>query len=441
MEPAAPSPEISGLTAHSGLVEPGFLFAALAGRSDDGRRHMQEAVARGAVAVLAEPGAQVPASAVRVEDPSPRRRLAELAALLHGPLPSRLAAVTGTDGKTSVAYLARHLAARALPREIGYVGTLGLLCRGPEPQGELQGKPQEEPQEEGAGNAEAGPALTTPEPVLLARRLGGWRAAGVEEAVLEASSHGLDQERLSGLAPMRAACFTGLGRDHGDYHAGRGDYLAAKLRLFTERLADDGIAVLCAERDGSDEIARHLAAAKPGVRVLRYGGTAASGGEAGHRVASFAPEPGGASAEFVFQGPGAASGAPEQGALRCSLPFYAPFQAENLLAASLLASALAGRPAAELLAEAAANGVPQVPGRMERVLHSGLLSWRARRCWWISRIRPRPSRQASAASPRGATLWRRAASLSLCSGRGVSAMFPSASPWGALPPGRRMRSS
>ena len=189
--------------------------------------------------------------------------------------------------------------------------------------------------------------------------------------MLEASSHGLDQERLSGLAPMRAACFTGLGRDHGDYHAGRGDYLAAKLRLFTERLADDGIAVLCAGRDGSDEIARHLAAAKPGVRVLRYGGTAASGGEAGHRVASFAPEPGGASAEFVFQGPGAASGAPEQGALRCSLPFYAPFQAENLLAASLLASALAGRPAAELLAEAAATGVPQVPGRMERVLHSG----------------------------------------------------------------------
>ena len=61
MEPAAPSPEIAGLTAHSGLVEPGFLFAALAGRSDDGRRHMQEAGARGAVAVLAEPGAQVPA--------------------------------------------------------------------------------------------------------------------------------------------------------------------------------------------------------------------------------------------------------------------------------------------------------------------------------------------------------------------------------------------
>ena len=105
--------------------------------------------------------------------------------------------------------------------------------------------------------------------------------------MLEASSHGLDQERLSGLAPMRVACFTGLGRDHGDYHAGRGDYLAAKLRLFTERLADDGVAVLCAGRDGSDEIARRLAAAKPGVRVLRYGGTAASGEEAGHRVTFF----------------------------------------------------------------------------------------------------------------------------------------------------------
>ena len=134
-----------------------------------------------------------------LEDPEPRRRLAQIAAGLAGRQPKIVVAVTGTNGKTSTVEFLRQLWA-ACGRQAASLGTLGLIAPGFEP----------------------GPGLTTPDPVSLAETLARLARAGVQHAAMEASSHGLDQFRLDGVR-LTAAAFTNLTRDHLDYHgiAGR----------------------------------------------------------------------------------------------------------------------------------------------------------------------------------------------------------------------------
>jgi UDP-N-acetylmuramoyl-L-alanyl-D-glutamate--2,6-diaminopimelate ligase len=228
--------DITGLTADSRLVEPGYLFAALpgsiAGAGTDGRNYIADAIARGARVVLAPPGTALddgppgasPGAALsRVQiltDANPRRRLALLAARFHGPQPDTVAAVTGTNGKSSVAGFTRQIWSQ-LGHASGSIGTLGV---------------------EADGFAD-GPSLTTPDPVVLHRTLAELARGGVQHVALEASSHGLDQFRLDGVE-LRAAAFTNITRDHLDYHVTAQAYLAAKLRLFDELLPVDGVAVL-----------------------------------------------------------------------------------------------------------------------------------------------------------------------------------------------------
>ena len=227
--------DITGLTADSRLVEPGYLFAALpgsiAGSGTDGRDFIADAVARGARIVLAPPGTTLdggppgdaraaPPQVQIVTDENPRRRLALLAARFHGPQPKTVAAVTGTNGKSSVAGFTRQIWSQ-LGLASGSIGTLGVDADG----------------------FAGGPSLTTPDPVVLHRTLAELARAGVQHVALEASSHGLDQCRLDGVE-LRAAAITNVTRDHLDYHGTQGAYLAAKLRLFDELLPPDGVAVL-----------------------------------------------------------------------------------------------------------------------------------------------------------------------------------------------------
>ncbi len=230
--------DITGLTADSRLVEPGYLFAALPGSipgsGTDGRTHIADAVTRGALVVLAPPGTTLdsgpppfgaldPATLSGVQlvtDENPRRRLALLAARFYAPQPKTVAAVTGTNGKSSVAGFTRQLWSH-LGMASGSIGTLGVDADG----------------------FSGGPSLTTPDPVVLHRTLGEMARAGVQHVALEASSHGLDQFRLDGVE-LRAAAFTNFTRDHLDYHGTQQAYLAAKLRLFEELLPPDGVAVL-----------------------------------------------------------------------------------------------------------------------------------------------------------------------------------------------------
>jgi len=240
--------EIRGLTADSRAVERGFLFAALPGSRHDGRAFIAEAVARGAVAVLAPQGTALPegaGAAALVSDDSPRRRLALMAARFYEVQPRSIAAVTGTNGKTSVASFTRQIWQR-LGYRAASLGTLGLVPARPD----------------------APKSLTTPDPVELHRCLAALARDGIDHLAMEASSHGLDQHRLDGVR-VTAAAFTNVTRDHLDYHGSMAAYLAAKRRLFAELLAADGTAVLNADDPAAAALAEACAAR--GLRVMTYG--------------------------------------------------------------------------------------------------------------------------------------------------------------------------
>ena len=217
--------EVAGITADSRRVKPGDLFAALPGSRTDGRKFIDQAVAAGAILVLADPAAATPKS-MRVPvlaSDNPRRALAKLAARFYRAQPGCVVAVTGTNGKTSVAAFTRQIWAR-LGHRAAALGTLGLIA------------PDRPPQ----------PTLTTPDPVALHALLAELARDGIDHLAMEASSHGLDQYRLDGVA-LRAAGFTNLTRDHLDYHRTMEAYFAAKVRLFERILPRRGCAVLNAD--------------------------------------------------------------------------------------------------------------------------------------------------------------------------------------------------
>lgn len=230
-DPAFADPEIFGLSADSRLIRPGFLFAALPGARQDGRIFAADAVERGAVAILTDDAKALRLAPDHREhiailiDPNPHRRLAVLAARFHGRQPHTVAAVTGTNGKTSVVHFTREIWT-ALGFAAGSLGTLGLVT---------------------ATERRPG-ALTTPDPVALHRDLAEFAGKGIERVAIEASSHGLRQYRLDGVVVATAA-FTNLTRDHLDYHGDMVRYRAAKDRLFTALLAPGGCAILNADDD------------------------------------------------------------------------------------------------------------------------------------------------------------------------------------------------
>ncbi len=244
-------PEIAGITADLREVLPGYLFAALPGVRLDGRVFAADAVGRGAVAILTDrvdalalPAPDRERIAV-VVDANPQRCLARLAVRFCGRPPRTIAAVTGTNGKTSVVEFLRQIW-MATGEPAASLGTLGLIA----------------PDERRPG------ALTTPDPVALHRNLAALARRGIEHAALEASSHGLAQYRLDGLS-IAAAAFTNLTRDHLDYHGDMGRYREAKERLFGELLAPDGTAVLNAD---SPEFPRLKAlCGERALPVLGYG--------------------------------------------------------------------------------------------------------------------------------------------------------------------------
>lgn len=242
--------EVAGLTSDSRNVRPGFVFAAIAGSKADGARFIADAVSKGAVAILAGQDAEATEAGdvpvVRAVEP--RRALALMASRFYGlQQPDTTVAVTGTSGKTSVADFTRQIYA-ALGHKAASLGTIGVV----KPDGAVYG------------------SLTTPDPVSLHKTLAELAAEGITHLAFEASSHGLDQHRLDGVR-IKAAAFTNLGRDHLDYHPTVEDYLAAKLRLFTELLPEDGTAVVNTDAEGGD---RAVAAAEDaGRRVFTVGRT------------------------------------------------------------------------------------------------------------------------------------------------------------------------
>lgn len=333
MEPAATlrSLDIKGLSADSREVAPGYLFAALPGTRTDGRRFIEEAVRRGAVAVLTTPDTEVPLAGENpfalVTDANPRRQLARLAARYYGDQPAVVAAVTGTNGKTSVAEFTRQIW-RHLGHESASLGTLGL----------------------NPPRADGPASLTTPDPVDLHRCLASLARDGVSHLAMEASSHGLDQFRLDGLK-LTAAAFTNLSRDHLDYHGSEQAYLAAKERLFAELLPDGSTAVLNAdvpEFERLEQLSRDR-----GHSVISYG---AAGRDL--RLVKRAAAAGGQSLTLDALGR----------RKDVDLPLAGAFQAANALAALGLVLATAPSPEAVLdEAVMALSRLQGVAGRLELV--------------------------------------------------------------------------
>ena len=316
---------VTGLTADSRQAAPGFVFAALPGATVDGAKFIADAAVRGAIAVVANRDVALPAGlsipVLRVDNP--RRELALMAARFYPAQPETVVAVTGTSGKTSVADFTRQIFAAA-GEAAASLGTIGVV----KPSGTVYG------------------ALTTPDPVSLHRTLDELARDGVTHLAFEASSHGLDQHRLDGVR-LTAAAFTNLGRDHMDYHATVDDYLAAKLRLFTELLRPGQGAVVNTDGAFADRVTD--AARRRGLEVMTVGRT-------GSTLRLIDVDRDGFTQILHLEHGGQKR--------KTRLPLIGAYQVENALTAAGLAMA-AGTPPEVALA--ALENLTGVPGRLDVV--------------------------------------------------------------------------
>lgn len=299
--PGAPALEITGITADSRKVKPGFLFAALQGVAKDGREYIDGAIKAGAVAVLTDdrPGEwSVPA----VKSAEPRLTLATAAAVFYPMQPKTVAAVTGTNGKSSTVDFLRQIWA-SMGRKAASMGTLGAI--GP------------------SGVVDLG--HTTPDPVAIHATLDQLAREGVQHVAMEASSHGLSQYRLHGVK-LAAGAFTNLTQDHLDYHSDFNDYRQAKMKLFSELLPKGAPAVINADSPELD--AFEGAALKSGLKPFTVGWRGRD-----LRISEALPR--GTGQDLVIQwGEGAAN------ERTVHLPLIGEFQALNALCAAGIAMAL-----------------------------------------------------------------------------------------------------
>lgn len=323
--PGADSIHVTGITAASSAVGAGAIFAGLPGSKADGADFVPDAIARGAAAIIVGKGKDVavPEGVALIKVDNPRAILAKIAARFAQRQPPVTVAVTGTSGKTSVADFTRQIFA-SLGHKSASLGTIGIV----KPDGAVYG------------------SLTTPDPVTLHATLAGLAYEGITHLAFEASSHGLDQNRLDGVE-LAAAAFTNLGRDHMDYHPTEDAYLNAKLRLFTELLQPGQPAVI--NTDGARFADVIAAADSRGLRVLTVG----TSGEALKRTSL--------ARDGFQQRLEVASGGRTYDV---RLPLVGAYQAENALVAAGLAIATGEDTAAVL---AALSDLKGVPGRLEIV--------------------------------------------------------------------------
>lgn len=242
--------EIGGLAYDSRRVRPGDLFFATARDAAENRAHIDDALKRGARAVVARAGAVETArpAFTRVECAEPRAVMAIAASRFFGAPSHRmdLIGVTGTSGKTTTTYLLASIF-EAAGRPCGVIGTIGVFARGRKLQS----------------------GLTTPESIDFEAALAAMEGDGVKAVAAEISSIGIAERRADRLS-FAACLFTNLGRDHLDYHGTLDAYFAAKLRLFTELLPASVRSDAVAIARGDDPYGRKVLGAASG-RKLSFG--------------------------------------------------------------------------------------------------------------------------------------------------------------------------
>ena len=325
-----PSVEITGIAYDSRQVRPGDLFACLSGTRVRGEEFIPAALAAGAAALLVEDAAIVPPGVPAVVAPDCRATLAWISAAFYGHPGDALTliGVTGTNGKTTVTTLLRHLL-EAAGHPTGLIGTMAYQI--------------------GATTLKA--PHTTPQAPDLQALLARMRDAGLTHAVMEVSSHALCLHRVTGCR-FHAAAFTNLTQDHLDFHGTLEAYRAAKLELFANPAYQPRDAAMLSVLNADDPSVEIFAAHARGP-VRRFGLT---GGD--YRAEKVKLNPDGSDFTLVYPG----------GAVPIHLLLVGSFNISNALAALALAIELGVDPA---LAAAVLAEVPPIEGRFQRVAGSG----------------------------------------------------------------------
>jgi UDP-N-acetylmuramoyl-L-alanyl-D-glutamate--2,6-diaminopimelate ligase len=314
---------VTGFAIDHRKIAPGTVFGAFEGAALNGEDFIEDAIAAGAIAVVARPEAEV-RGAVHVAEANPRQAFARLAAKFFQPFPDHVAAVTGTNGKTSTAELTRQLW-RMAGHGAASIGTLGITT----------------------ASDQAKTGLTTPDIVTFLSNMSGLAREGVSHAIFEASSHGLSQYRSEGV-PVSVAAFTNLSRDHLDYHGTMEAYFEAKMRLFDEVVDESGCAVIWADDAWSDQVIAR--ARKRELRLITVGEKGK-----GIQLLSRQPTQLGQTLELRIQGD----------VHKLKLPLTGAYQAANALVAAGVVMASGGE-VESLLSHLAR--VQPVRGRLERAV-------------------------------------------------------------------------
>lgn len=323
LDGAAAEQAVTGFAIDHRKIAPGTIFGAFQGAAFNGEDFIDDAIAAGAVAIVARPEARV-SGTVHIADDLPRRAFARLAAKYYRPFPEHIAAVTGTNGKTSTAELTRQLW-RMAGHNAASIGTLGITT----------------------ASDQSKTGLTTPDIVTFLSNMSGLAREGISHAIFEASSHGLSQYRSEGV-PVSVAAFTNLSRDHLDYHGSMEDYFEAKMRLFDEVVDENGTVVIWADDDWSDKVIARVK--KRELRLITVGEKGKGIG-----LVSRTPTQLGQALELRIQG----------SLCKVNLPLIGAYQAANVLVSMGIVMASGGE--VEDVLQHAARLQP-VRGRLERAV-------------------------------------------------------------------------
>ncbi len=312
---------ITGFAIDHRKIAAGSIFGAFQGAKVNGEDFIAEAIAAGAIAVVARPGLDIQGVAYIAEE-NPRRAFARLAAKFYQPVPSHIAAVTGTNGKTSTAELTRQLW-RMAGHSAASIGTLGITT----------------------ADEQVSTGLTSPDIVTFLANMAGLAREGVSHAIFEASSHGLSQYRSEGVT-VSVAAFTNLSRDHLDYHGDLDSYFSAKMRLFDEVVDDHGVAVIWADDAWSGKAIEHVK--RRGLRLLSVGESGAD-----IKLLKRTPTQLGQTLELQIQ----------RDIMKINLPLIGAYQAANVLTAAAIVVA-SGEPIEQTFGNL--TRLQPVRGRLER---------------------------------------------------------------------------
>ena len=297
--------EINGLALDSRKTENGFLFAAVDGEKTKGNDYILPALQNGAKAIVYTGEFEIPTQfndVAFIKSDNPAKDIAKIAANFYPKQPKFLAAITGTNGKTSIADFVRQVLIRQ-GKKAASIGTLGIIKNNNEP---------------------IPSPNTTPNCITIHQWLNELSNEGFEYTILEASSHGIEQNRI-GAVKIKNAGFTNLTLDHLDYHKTMENYYSAKEKLFTNILEIEGVAVLNADIAVFPKL--YDACIKSGKKVYTYG-------KNGKEIKLLEAKPLAKGQDITIEFFGKKT--------TVSLPLVGDFQAMNVLCAIGLVAAITG---------------------------------------------------------------------------------------------------